>query len=238
MRIVGMLFLVCAIAAAAVAQQPASPELPPTLAGTVRTIEGTIVSIDGVRVDVRTASITTSRGAGTPADLRVGARVTAVLSSRDVAKSVIVEPAARLSGTVESATSTSITLAGKTIALDGRTVFAGWAGQKLLRSSADLARRQNVMVDASINGEAWTAERVWGNDAPPAPPKARPRAAGVTIEGKITAADGFVYTVDKTRVVTSPQTKMTGKPAIGDAVVVVGIRASDGSVLAASLTKR
>lgn len=205
------------------------------ITGTVSASSGSMVTVSGLVINVADASISSHAGKSIPA----GSRVIISLRSAGVASSVIVDPPLLLSGAVESVRPSSLTVLGTPVSVTGSTTFGGWAGGVQLTKLSDLAQQQAVEVDAATASDgSITALRIWGLGPTPAAPSARPIDTRTQIDGVVQSVDGNVYTIGSTRVITSAQTKVAPGITKGDKVHVVGMKASNKTVLAALIDKR
>ncbi|MEA2329859.1 MAG: hypothetical protein QOE68_4818 [Thermoanaerobaculia bacterium] len=203
--------------------------------GTVSASSGSTVTVSGLVINVAGASISSYAGKSIP----VGSRVIISLRAAGVAGSVIVEPPLLLSGAVESVRPSSLSVLGTPVSVTESTTFGGWAGGVQLTKLSDLVQQQAVDVDAvTASDGSVTALRIWGLGPTPAAPGARPIDARTQIDGVVQSVDGNVYTVGSTHVITSAQTKLAPGITKGDKVHIVGMKASNKTVLAVSIEKR
>jgi hypothetical protein len=205
------------------------------ITGTVSASSGSTVTVSNLVINVAGASISSQTGKSIP----VGSRVIISLRAPGVAGSVIVEPPLLLSGAVESVGASSLTVLGTPVSVTSSTTFGGWAGGVQLTKLSDLAQQQAIELDAATAPDgSVTALRIWALGPTPGAPTARPIDTRTQIDGVVQSVEANVYTIGSTHVVTSGQTKMPPGIAKGDKVHVVGMRASNKTVLAASIERR
>jgi hypothetical protein len=205
------------------------------ITGTVSASSGSTVTVSGLVINVAAANISSYAGKTIP----VGSRVLISLRATGTAASVIVEPPLHLSGAVESVRPSSLTVLGIPVSVTASTTFGGWAGGVQLTKLSDLAQQQGVDIDAAPASDgSVTALRIWGLGPTPAAPSARAIDTRTQIDGVVQSVDGNVYMIGSTHVITSAQTKVAAGITKGDKVHVVGMKASNKTVLAASIEKR
>lgn len=206
---------------------------------------GPVVSIlDGlIAIDTTGAAIKLPSGEpGSTADLRVGARIAALLKSTTpplAAQTIWVfasQPEAVLRGTVEAVDLTAKTfqVLGLTVKVTDRTSFGGPRDGTGVSGLADLRVGDPVTVAAVEAAGAITATRVLVMGQPPEPVE-RLRGTVKTIgttSWTITEADGR----DRAVTVTA-DTRIVGDPVVGDTVDVLGTRDSTGGFLAQVISK-
>lgn len=206
---------------------------------------GPVVSIlDGlIAIDTTGAAIKLPSGEpGSTADLRVGARIAALLKSTTpplAAQTIWVfasQPEAVLRGTVEAVDLTAKTfqVLGLTVKVTDRTSFGGPRDGTGVSGLADLRVGDPVTVAAVEAAGAITATRVLVMGQPPEPVE-RLRGTVKTIgttSWTITEADGR----DRAVTVTA-DTRIVGDPVVGDQVEVVGRSDSAGGFVAQLIAK-
>lgn len=209
-----------------------SPMSGNTVTGVVSAVSGNLVSLAGglVAIDSSHAQVT-----GT---IKVGSLIFAILSTGDIAPNaplpasviaVTEVPDVTLSGPVQAIQGQTLTVLGRTIAVDANTSFGG---SHQVHGLSDVAVNDAVMVEANVTNHALTATKILVF----APVAHMP----VLIHGTVKSigTNSWVITDGHGKDVTisiNAQTKILGSPKVGDPVDVLANVDSANNYVAISI---
>ncbi len=222
-----------------------------TVSGNVTAVNGTIISLAGglVTIDAASAKITDDHGsAGTIASITPGVMVFAVLDASTVAANAALPasmiavarvPQVMLSGPVQAIGSNTLTVLGRTIAVDANTSFGGLSsptplGGVRVKTFADIAVNDMVQVQANAAGNILLATSVLV--FPPVPKS--PTVIHGTV--KSIGPDAWVITDHAGKdwtVAINAQTKIIGDPRVGDTVDILANTDNANQYTAVSIMK-
>ncbi len=221
------------------AKTAVSTDLPGVVVGTITAVQGQNITVAGISIDAGGAKIHTSRGVENLSSLAAGMHIIATLEPNSLRASAIqADPDVRLTGHIEAIEPGAVRVLGRSIAVTPKTLYGGFGADKAIHALDDLAAPLSITVDAESSGGNLVALRIFGNGVVPPPPAAKPIPAKAELTDVVKSIDGKVWIVGTTRVLVSPQTKITGAPQTGDSVKVTGIKAPDKNVLAVTIEKQ
>jgi hypothetical protein len=189
----------------------------------------------------------TRRGKSAGSDLLArGARVTVAVStirpSRPgvlVADAITIDPAdATLSGPLDAAGVSSLTILGQQVAVGADTFFGGFVEGRPVQSVADLKTGWPVEVEIAAGPSGVMATSVIAIGPAPRAPQP-PAADHATASGVVSAIADHVWTVGGTKVfVIDNKTVVSGAPGVGDTVTAEGLKTPDGAIIASTVRKQ
>lgn len=223
--------------------QELRPQAPgASVSGVVTTVSGNLVTIlDGtVAIDTTGAEFRSRLGEASPADVKPGIRILAVITNADAPVGTTLQaavitlldfPGGTLAGPVQAVdlTASTITLLSARVQVTPETrIVAGRSDSD--KTLADIKAGDVVRAEVRSTDGGLVAVRI--HIVPPAP--------DVTLTGtvkSITPVAWVITTSDATdvNVTITPETRIEGSPKVGDSVQVLGRRDAAGNLIAVAI---